>query len=364
MRFKKVWVVFFLIKLFYVFFAVFIYSKLTVLGDTFGYLGASLELTPRIIYSSTAMMDFTGALFKLIFRLDVIACLPCMMLAFYGVYYAVDRLNLYAYALPIVFLLSFPNFGVWTSIHGKEAVGCFFSGVLAVILVELIQGKYKFKLIDFIAFYLCAVFKPQYLLFITQAIILIWFSNKFKNKYTTLVSGTVIIALNIAVLYIFRDFIDVLAKGMIINFQSNNDPNLAKSTRSGVEWLTQYGFFNSAPYGMFISFFGPTPSEMLSKPTHLLSGLESIALIVVLISLALPQVIRNIYTLRFNPTIFFSYTLVFLGILFVHYPFGFLNPGSAIRYRCNFYFLFVVLAVNLLNNLRLRKYSQNVEFAV
>lgn len=32
-----------------------------------------------------------------------------------------------------------------------------------------------------------------------------------------------------------------------------------------------------------------------------------------------------------------------LWILFVHYPFGALNPGSAIRYRGNFYAFLVIM---------------------
>lgn len=355
MKFKKIWVIYFGIKLFYVFFAIFIYSKLTVLGDTFGYLSAPLQLSSRLIYSSTAIMDFTGALFRLIFRIDVLCCLPCMLLAFYGVYYAVDRLNLYRYSLPIILLVSLPNFGVWTSIHGKEAVGCFFSGVLGVMVIELLQGKHKFKVIDFIALYLCAVFKPQYLLYLLQAITLIIIANKFGKKYLPFIIGVTIICLNIIVLYMFRDFIDLLAKGMIINFQSD-DPSLAKSTRTGIEWLSQYGFFKAAPYGMFISFFGPTISEMLSKPTHLLSGLESLVIVICFCSLAWPQVVKNTYSLKFNPTIFFSYFIIFAGILFIHYPFGFLNPGSAIRYRCNFYFLFVILLINLLNRYKRKQH--------
>src|SRR4051812_6000741 len=133
-RVRKIWAVYFFIKLFYMVFAIFIFSHLTTLGDTFDYLHAPFHFSPRIFYSSTDMMQFAGAVCKLIFGADVLACLPFMLLSFYGVYYAVDRLNLYQYSAYILILFSLPNFGVWTSILGKEAVGCFFSSVIGVVI--------------------------------------------------------------------------------------------------------------------------------------------------------------------------------------------------------------------------------------
>lgn len=341
--FKKIWVIYFIIKVFYLFFAIFIFSHLTTLGDTFDYLHSPLQFTPAIFYSSTALMQFIGALFKIIFRADVLACIPFMLLSFYGIYYAVDRLNLYHYSVYIIILFSLPNFCVWTSVLGKEAVGCFCCSVLAVMLVKKINGPYSLKVIDYIALYLCALFKPQYLLFILQAIAFVSITNKSRDKkYFPLILGILIILLNIGVIYHYRDIIDELAKGMAIHFKSS-DASLAQSTRSEAPWLAPYGFFHEAPYGMFISFFGPTPSEMMHKPAQLIAGLESLVMIVCLLSLLIPRLKYNIYHMRFNPVVFITFLIIFVGILFIHYPFGFLNPGSAIRYRSNFYSLFVLM---------------------
>jgi hypothetical protein len=340
---RRVWVVYFLIKIFYLFFAIFVFSKLTTLGDTFDYLHSPLVVSPSILYSSTTIMTFTGALFKRVFMNDALACIPLMMLSFYGIYYAVDRLNLYRYSVYIILLFSLPNFGVWTSIHGKEAVGCFFCAVIAVILIKKLQGKYRLRWIDYFALFLCAIFKPQYLLFILQAIVYLNIVNKFKDKkYFPLLFGLFIITLNVLAIYLVRDLIDELARGMAAHFRSN-DPGLAQSTRSELPWMIPYGFFRSAPYGMFIAFFGPTLSEMIRKPAHFISGLESITLVTSMLFLYSQVLKYNFSKLRFNPKLFITYIIVFIGILFIHYPFGFLNPGSAIRYRANFYPLFVLL---------------------
>jgi hypothetical protein len=328
-------------------FAIFLFSRLTTLGDTFDYLHAPLHFSSKVFYSSTEMMQFSGALCKLIFRTDVLACLPFMLLAFYGVYYAVDRLNLYSYSTYILILFSLPNFGVWTSILGKEAVGCFFCAVLAVLIIKNLNGRYKLKFIDYAALYVCAVFKPQYLLFILQALTFISVTKRFKDKrFFPLALGLIVVGLNIGVIYYYRDLIDSLAKGMAIHFSSNN-PNLAHSTRSEEPWLVPYGFFHEAPYGIFIAFFGPTVSEMLAKPAQLIAGLESAVMLICFALLLLPRLQYNFTRLRFNPVLFISYFLIFAGILFIHYPFGFLNPGSAIRYRSNFYGLFVLLLLFL-----------------
>jgi len=329
-------------------FAVLIFSRITTLGDTFDYLHTPLQFTLSIFYSSTAFMQFSGAICKLIFRSDLLACIPFMLISFFAIYYAVDRLNLYRYSTYIIILFSLPNFGIWTSVLGKDAVGCFSTTIIAVAIVKKLQGRYKLKLIDYFALYLCGMFKPQYLIFIVQALVFLTIVNCFKDKkYIPFILGVIIVFLNIAVLYTFRDLIDQLAKAMAIHFKSN-DPNLAQSTRSEAPWLVDYGFFYSAPYGMFIAFFGPTLSEMLRKPVQLLAGIESMVIIFCLLTLLWPRLKYNLSFLRFNPTVFFTYLIIFTGILFVHYPFGFLNPGSAIRYRSNFYSLFMILLLYLL----------------
>ena len=343
-RFKQIWVIYFFIKIFYMFFAVFIFSRLTTLGDTFDYLNSQLNLNLSVLYSSTALMQFTGAFFKLIFKVDVLACIPFMLLSFYGVYYAVDRLNLYRYSVFIIIVFSLPNFAVWTSILGKEAVGCFFSCVIAVMLVNRLSGPVKLKFIECIALYLCAIFKPQYLLYVSQALLFLYITSKFKDKkYFPMLFGLIFIAINIVVLYTFRNFIDELARGMAVHFKSDN----AQSTRSEEPWMVPYGFFHSAVYGMFIAFFGPTMSEMLNKPAQLLAGIESLVIIISFIIFLLPRLKYIVFFFRINPIVFITYTLIFGGILFIHYPFGFLNPGSAIRYRSNFYALFMLLTLHL-----------------
>lgn len=53
-----------------------------------------------------------------------------------------------------------------------------------------------------------------------------------------------------------------------------------------------------------------------------------------------------------NLRLIVSYSILFLGILLVHYPFGVFNAGSATRYRTNYLFLFIILLMYLFSYYR------------
>ncbi|GGN38554.1 hypothetical protein GCM10011350_38620 [Marinomonas arctica] len=108
-------------------------------------------------------------------------------------------------------------------------------------------------------------------------------------------------------------------------------------------WVYDFDVFRNAPYGMFIGFFGPTLLEALSKPTHFLAFIESMIIVGVFLYGSLKLILISLNTGRMNVYFFGIFLTVSLWILFVHYPFGALNPGSAIRYRENFYAFLVIL---------------------
>ncbi|WP_166332553.1 hypothetical protein [Sphingobacterium chungjuense] len=343
MKFRKFWVAYFGVKIFYLFFAFFVYGRITSLGDTSTYLNSGIVLGPNVLYSSTAMMVFFGGIFKKVFFLDVLASIPSMLLSLYGIYYAVERLFLYRYPILLFILLSLPNFAVWTSVHSKEAVGCFFSGVIAVMIVRFLNGNFRLHAIYFVALYLGMLFKPQYFLFILQVLVYLRLTGWLKlGSVGGFTFGAFVVFCNVFAIFFLRDTIDLLARGMYIHF-TYDDPDLAQSTRSADAWLEPYGFFKVAPYGMFIAFWGPTISEMLAKPAQLIAGLESFFLVTLFLFLCYRRVLRFVKFGYFNPYLFFTLFIIIIGILFVHYPFGYLNPGSGIRYRANFYLLFLLL---------------------
>jgi hypothetical protein len=191
----------------------------------------------------------------------------------------------------------------------------------------------------FIALYLCITFKPQYLIGILALFFFVFLSKKlFHNPFGKLFAIISFFILSFLVLYLFRSEINMLSYIMPAHFSQD-----AGSTRENTIWINDYDIFWNAPYGMFISFFGPTLDEALSKPTHLLAFIESFLIVTVFLYFLIKNFYYTYLTAMFNVYIFGLFVTVFFWILFVHYPFGALNSGSAIRYRENFFSFFMIL---------------------
>ena len=142
---------------------------------------------------------------------------------------------------------------------------------------------------------------------------------------------------NLLGIIVLSDFIDQLAMGMYVHFDVEGT-----STRSNL-FLNEGDFIRNAPLGMIIAFIGPTLSEMIKNPLSLIAGVEGVMMIGIFMWLSFRALYRMAHDGYFSPVTFFSITITVVGILFLHYPFGIFNPGSAIRYRTNFIFLFIIL---------------------
>ncbi|WP_369920484.1 hypothetical protein AB8E32_20440 [Marinomonas polaris] len=337
---NKIWFTYFVVKFFYMLFALFVYAKLTELGDTFRYLAGAEAFGPGLWRDSTALMDTFGYSFSL-FLGPVLANIPFLVLSIIGVYYPVSRLNLTKNQLiSLLTLLSLPSFGVWTSIISKEAVGVFFLGVILGFFIDYIKRKpnKRYFLVVFCV-YLCALFKPQYLAAIAALFTFVFISRKFALRgFGKTVLLILFFVFSFFALYLFRNEINELSFIIPLHFSLD-----AGSTRENTIWVNDFDVFRNAPYGMFIAFFGPTVSEALSKPTHLLVFIESAIIIGIFLFALLQLLMVTINTGRLNVFFVGVFLTASLWILFVHYPFGALNPGSAIRYRENFYAFLVIL---------------------
>lgn len=336
---NSIWFFYAMVKIGYMFLALLVYARFTQLGDTHRYLSGETFGSDAWFYNPTHMMDFFAHGFS-IFLGPTLANLPFVFLSLYGTYYAVERLQLNKKELfYLLLLLSLPSFGVWTSIASKEAVGVFFLGVILGFLFDYIKGNKKNYILAGLAFYLCAIFKPQYLIGIFASFVFVFMCKSFslKSRGQSFIIFLFFVASFIA-LFVFRHQINELSFVMPMHFSL-----LAESTRENTIWVYDFDVFWNAPYGMFIGFFGPTVGEAISRPAHLLVFIES-SMIVIIFSYALIEMgyisIRTRQLNVFHTGVFVTATL---WILFVHYPFGVLNPGSAIRYRENFYAFLVIL---------------------
>ncbi len=335
------------------FFAVFVFSKLTTLGDTERYLAGPTFGELSFIYNSTAMMDFFA------FSLSSVttqfgAHLFFLTLAFWGVYFPLQKLNLSKAQLTVLLIfLSVPSFGIWTSIVSKESVSVFFMGVILAAFIDIFEGrKIERKILLVISLYLCLIFKPQYMVGIASLAVYLFIVRTFSLKaYGKLFTFLLFVFCSALLLYVMRDYIDMLAVMMPQHFESDGS-----STRENEIWVDKYDVFFNAPYGMFVAFIGPTFAEALSKPQFFMAFIESSIIVFSFLYLTLKCFLFSIMKKKFNIHLFSLFFIVTVWVLFVHYPFGVLNPGSAIRYREGFYAFLVCLFYY--TNLKLFAYSR------
>lgn len=345
-RFSKFWLTYFCVRIFYLFFDVFLYNRFSHLGDTSRYLQGGIgDENGSPLINSTFLMDTIGGILgNLSGGNELLANLPFTIISFYCVYWSITILKISRYINKYLLfvLISLPNFCIWTSVFSKETFGLIFSSILGVLYINFLKGDFKIRFRDLFALYLCIVFKAQYLPFILIGLAYIYLCKKFiKSPYQQMIFGVLIMSIAIVVLYVIRDIVDALALQMYAHFDFPGS-----STRENI--FTQPGdFYRVAPIGIFIAFVGPTFNEMFASPLALIAGIEGIAIIGIFLMLTSRFLIRIFSKLRVNPIPFFSIMFTTIGILFIHYPFGIFNMGSAIRYRTNFIYFFILLFIYL-----------------
>ena len=340
------WLCYFFIRLFYLFFTILVYARLTTLGDTRWYLTAGAPFALRIFYDSTHFMFFFGGILGNIFNRNMLlANFPAMLISFFTVRWVVERLSLRKYVNNVLLMIaiSLPNFSVWTSIWSKELFGLIFSCIIAMLIINFLNGDYRIEKIHILGIYLCLLFNPWYMPFFLQGLIFIYVARTFMHHKPGSQLGLAIIFLciNILFLYLMRDIINMHA----MRFHRFFANPAAGATRDII--FEEYDFFRYLPWGMFIAFFGPTLDEMIANPLHAAAGIESLFIIVLFFYLSKYIYIRYLLKFRIPSLVSLSYLIIFIGILFIHYPFGVFNSGSAIRYRTRFIFLFTILLLYL-----------------
>lgn len=321
-------------------FTIFVYARLTSLGDTYRYLHGAIS--PKFMITSTAMMDsFGGILGRLTMHNMFLANIPFMILSYIVIKWAVEKTGIRKKmpSILLLMMLGLPNFCIWTTVYSKEFVGLVISAIFGVLFYRYFKGDFKLKLVDYLAVYLCLLFKPQYLPFICQGLIYIYIAKKFiRNAKGRAIFACIIIFINVSVVMAISPLINQLASMMYFHFGSYE----GNSTRPNI-FLEDGDFFRHLPTGMIIAFVGPTFREMMGSPLMMIAGSEGLFMIGLFVWLSARVLKRLLDFGRLSPIPFFAILITTLGLLFIHYPFGIFNPGSAIRYRTNFLFLFMLL---------------------
>jgi len=241
-------------------------------------------------------------------------------------------------------LLITPSFTIWSSVAGKEAILVGVTGIIAAYLVDLFNHRARITLLLLASVIVLAVIKPHYL----PAIIFIYFVGKFiryfrQRELLTLCAGLI----SVLILYLASDYIDKISFQIAPHFYPEND----NSTRE-IFWVEPYDIFWKAPYGMFQSLYGPTLAEAFGgNPLQFLTFFESAVMLIILLYFGY----RRLPKLPALNAI--SVWFAMFWILFLNYPFGIMNPGSAIRYRTGYWLLIVFFMIALVSRDLHRRWS-------
>ncbi len=320
--------------LFSVFGAAFVLLFTSFLGDANQYQKRGFSFSGNWYRDPTVITENVGAVFSSMFLGNpYLINIGYQALAFYGIYRLLESCEPVT-RRKLAVLSLFPSFSIWTSVASKEAILTFALGIIGSYFVMMYRGRPRLRVSHIVAAAIVAIFKAHYgvaLLFFYVVTILA--GRARKKTLLVFVVGLV----SLVPLYIFREDINALSFDVLPHFEGVAS---GRSTREPF-WVDDYDVFSKSGEGMFVGFFGPTLNEAISGRTlQAISFTESAVMVAVLLFF----LVQRLPTLpAYNLLL-----LLFTGfwILFPNYPFGIMNPGSAVRYRSGYLiFLFTVVAI-------------------
>lgn len=292
--------------------------------------GFDLASWPRAI--STSLTDYLGALFRLVFAGNaVMVNIGFQTLAFVGIVAFLRTVEPRS-RLVLALLLMTPSFSVWSSVAGKEAITVMALGFICAYLIRLYRGEVRPSLVTIFAFFLIFIYKNHFLPAILFLVVGTLVAARVQQKSFLALFGGVV---SLLLLFLMQDQVAEMAMGLVPHFHG-----FGNSTRPPF-WENGGEVFTKAFEGMYLAFVGPTLDEAAGNALHRLTLLESM---LVLLVLAL-YVVRNLPTLPVFQLLVVSFSLFW--ILFATYPFGVMNPGSAVRYRTGYEMLVFAIVVCL-----------------
>jgi hypothetical protein len=317
-------------------------ARITTLGDSERYIAGPSRFSANFMYSSTEMMDTIASSVAMLAG-DWFAHLFFLALASYGVYYSIRRVDFRRNQLLfLLVILSTPTFSIWTSIVSKESVVVFSLGLILGNFLNLVRfNRLDSKLTLLIGVYLLLVFKPHY----APAILILFISVYPRLRIESYELYIFFIFIFAFLAFLIAVFLNTtLFDNLAIEFPKHFSSE-ASGTRENWLWFASGDFLKNAPEGMFWALIGPFCSEAKGSIKYLIPFLESCIFMFFLLYVSIIYVYRKLNTTESNyvPVSFLIVVLSIIFIAFVHYPYGVLNPGAALRYRSGFFAFYAIL---------------------
>lgn len=310
---------------------------LSVIGRNPPVISITTVVTQIIIYWIKTLLFGSGYLTNLFFNL----------LAFCGIVLVLAKIklekNLSSYLFVIILFL--PNFNLWSSLAGKEALVVFISGVVLRALADFFERQDSAflnvatlrwdralwgRLLILLAVALVLFYKPLFAAFILPLglVLLLHANTRLSARGRAYCYGLSLVLFVIACYYL-RGEIDHYSRMIHEAF-----PASARSNRPDL-WTYPNAFFYTLPYTMWVAWWGPLPSELTSL-VKLVTFVESVVLFAGYFGFVAIFVVDSVrYGWRLPIAIVLVGSIV-LCVLTMPLM-GTINPGSAVRYRTNNY---------------------------
>lgn len=358
MRCEKYFLIVLTVKIFFTFFAVYIYQQFSQLGDTERYLSATLNTDD--FFDRTRFTDnvFSVLMFIFSYKIVVNIFIACI---FSFVFFSVLKNTFYSKYNKLAWLVFFlPSFQIWTSVAGKEVLAII--GFLLVIkYVVYLQLNVKCNVLYLIiGVSLGVLLRPHYGLAYIYLLLSTIILARFKTGNISVGVYFFVLSL-LGIMFLICVSISVElwspyfteAMKIIRNYFIITD---AKASREYIEWGGISGYLDNIYWGLVYSIIGPTLSEVINRVAYIpffIDGIISFSLMIILVYKLYCSSRDFAFYRKF---FYFSFLPSFVMILMIHYPFGIFNPGAAIRYKQNisplvyFYPLLVLSYIEIIKN--------------
>lgn len=243
-----------------------------------------------------------------------------------------------ALRLRLLVLTMLPSFTLWTSIASKESIVAGAVAVLAAYFIRMYDGRVIPGLHHVVAAIVLFVFKPYYGVAFAYGIATTLVSRFVRKRaLVSLLIGMV----TLVGLYVFHEqfvrYSLTVQEAFIVATPTHVGNWGSRSTRTEPFFVEDTDVFIKAPAGILRAFFGPTIPEVSTSALHLITFMEGVVLAVTLALIVL-KAIRQLPVYNAILSMFMAF-----WILLPNYPFGVMNPGTAIRYRSGYILLIIVL---------------------
>ena len=326
----------FLYRCLYSVFGHYVVATMTSLGDSRRYQERAPEAFSEYFYlSSAALTDTIGVIFqKLSAGEPLLINFYFQTVGFIGIVMLLQSLEP-AVRRKMAVLVMMPSFSLWSSVASKESIVVLAVCLVCTYLVAMYYNRPRIRLRHLFGGYLLMLYKPQYYAGLLFLYSLTYLAKRVHQKAALVLTAGLV---SMIPLYIFRDKFDALSFEIMKHFPQNG----ARSTRQPF-WAEQYDVFSKAPEGFYQAFFGPTWAEASTSILHLFAYLESGLIVAILIF----YVIRRFPDLPVYNLLLCFFTIFWL--MLANYPFGVMNPGSAIRYRTGYVIIIFLMFSFLLS---------------